>query len=80
MECIARYLRDTLEALAVMEVDKQCPRCKCWGLNVYKDKESKEIIFECAQCGYLRDMDGNGIKVKELVFASDEDLHSAGLV
>jgi hypothetical protein len=79
-ESIARYLRDALENLVVIEVDRQCPRCKCWGLNAYKNRKDKKIAFECPQCGFARNMEGIAISTNEITFATNDDLRRAGLI
>jgi hypothetical protein len=79
-ESIARYLRDTLEILVVMEVDRQCPRCGCWGMGVYKNSQDGRIAFECRQCGFASYLDGSRVSANELTFASNDDLRNTGLM
>lgn len=79
-ESIARYLRDTLESLVVLEVDKDCPKCEHWGVGAYKSCHDERIVFECRQCGYVFDADSANESTDEFTFASIEDLRRAGLL
>lgn len=79
-ENIARYLRDTLESLIVLEVDRQCPRCESWGMGAYKDCRDERIIFECRQCGFASYSDGVRASHAETTFSSIEDLRKVGLI
>jgi hypothetical protein len=80
VESIARYLRDTLEALVVMEVDRKCPKCENWGMGVYKNSQDGRIALECRQCGFASYLDGSRVGANELTFASNDDLRGAGLI
>lgn len=47
VEAIARFLRDTLEALATVEVDKQCPKCESEGMRVFIGKHNGLLAYQC---------------------------------
>ena len=36
VEAIARFLRDTVEELATVEIDEQCPKCESEGMRFYR--------------------------------------------
>ncbi|WP_073222821.1 hypothetical protein [Massilia sp. CF038] len=80
IENIARYLRDTLETLVVMEADRQCPRCERWGMGIYTNSEDGRMAFECRQCGYGVYTDGSRVGANELTFASTEGLRGIDLL
>jgi hypothetical protein len=79
-DSIARYLRDTLESLVVLEVDNQCARCEHWGRKAYKSVREERIVFECGQCGFASYADGSSATSDETTFASIADLKNAGLI
>lgn len=79
-ESIARFLRDTLETLVVLMVDKQCPRCEASEMGIYKNSEDGRIAFECRQCGFANYLDGAKVGTKKLTFALTENLHEAGFI
>jgi len=79
-ENIARYLRDTLETLIVMEVERECPRCGGWGMGVHKNSQDGRMAFECRQCGFASYIDGSRVSANELSFASNDDLRNAGMM
>lgn len=80
IESIARYLRDVLERLIILEVDRQCPRCDYWGLGIFKDSKDGRVIFECKQCGFSMYEDGSRANDSEFSFAESDDLRNAGLI
>lgn len=80
IESIARYLRDTLETLVVMEADRQCPRCERWGMGIYKNSNDGRMAFECRQCGFAVYSDGSRVGANELTFASTENLNGIDLI
>lgn len=79
-ESIARYLRDTLETLVLLEVDRQCPRCQNCIMHVYKNRYDGRTAFQCRQCGFAHYLDGSRVGANELTFAFNEDLHRAELI
>lgn len=78
-ENIAMYLRDTLESLVVLEVNKQCLKCERWGLGAYKNGRDGRIAFECRHCGIATYLDGTRVGPDELTFACNDDLREIDL-
>lgn len=79
VESIARFLRDTMESLMTVELDKQCPNCQSDGMHVFIGKQSGRLVFQCGICGHSHYADGS--KVQEaLDFASKKKLRELKLI
>ncbi|SUB83917.1 Uncharacterised protein [Pragia fontium] len=78
---IARIIRDTLEQLIIVEADEYCPQCGKYGLGVYQEPHSKQIVLECNQCGYAMYKDKHLYDGKErLLPATEESLQISGYI
>ncbi|WP_038994208.1 MULTISPECIES: hypothetical protein [Pseudomonas] len=80
VEAIARFLRDTLEELATVEVDKQCPKCESEGMRVFIGKHNGLLAYQCNVCGYSHYSDGSRVESGGLDFASEMQLRELGLI
>ncbi|MGF6154098.1 hypothetical protein [Pseudomonas fluorescens] len=80
VEAIARFLRDSIESLAALEVDKQCPKCECWGMVVYIGRLNKLLAYQCKVCGYSQYSDGTRVGVGELDFVGVDRLRESGMI
>ncbi|QXH58831.1 hypothetical protein [Pseudomonas maumuensis] len=79
-ESIARFLRDTMEALITIEIDKQCPRCESDGMRVFIGRHNGLLACQCNVCGNSHYIDGSKVEVGGLEFASEVILRGAGLI
>jgi len=64
VESIARFLRDTVEELATVEVDEQCPSCQSEGMRAFIGKHNGLLAYQCHVCGYSRYSDGSRLCTK----------------
>lgn len=80
VEAIARFLRDTVEELATVEIDEQCPKCKSEGMRVFIGKHNGLLAFQCNICGYSHYSDGSRVESGGLEFASEMQLREFGLI
>ncbi|TBU88689.1 hypothetical protein DNJ95_18930 [Stutzerimonas kirkiae] len=80
VEFIARFLRDTMEALITVEVDKQCPRCESDGMRVFIGKHNGLLAYQCNVCGHSHYIDGAKVEVGGLEFANEVVLRNIGLI
>lgn len=80
VEAIARFLRDTVEELATVEIDEQCPKCKSEGMRVFIGKHNGLLAFQCNVCGYSHYSDGSRVESGGLEFASEMQLREFGLI
>lgn len=80
VESIARFLRDTMEALITVEVDRQCPRCESDGMRVFIGRHNGLLAYQCNVCGHSHYIDGSRVEIGGLEFASEVSLRSAGLI
>jgi hypothetical protein len=80
VEAIARFLRDTVEELATVEIDEQCPKCKSEGMRVFIGKHNGLLACQCNVCGYSHYSDGSRVESGGLEFASEMQLREFGLI
>ncbi|KTB65124.1 MULTISPECIES: hypothetical protein [Pseudomonas] len=80
VESIARFLRDTIELLVTVEVDKQCPRCESGGMRVFIGRHNGLLAYQCNVCGHSRYIDGSKVEVGGLEFVSEVMLRNVGLI
>jgi Zn finger protein HypA/HybF involved in hydrogenase expression len=80
VEFIARFLRDTMEALITVEVDKQCPKCESDGMRVFMGKHNGLLAYQCNVCGHSHYIDGSKVELGGLEFANELNLRSVGLI
>lgn len=80
VESIARFLRDTLEALITIEVNEECPRCENDWMRVFIGRNNGLLAYQCNVCGCSRYSDGTKVEVGGLVFANQEQLRGFGLI
>lgn len=80
VESIARFLRDTIEGLATVEVDEQCPRCESEGMRAFIGKYNGLLAYQCNVCGYSHYSDGSRVENGGLEFASEKQLRDHGLI
>ena len=80
VEAIARFLRDTVEELATVEIDEQCPKCKSEGMRVFIGKHNGLLASQCNVCGYSHYSDGSRVESGDLEFASEMQLREFGLI
>lgn len=80
VDSIARFLRDTIEALATVEVDEQCPRCESEGMRAFIGKHNGLLAYQCNVCGYSHYSDGSRVENGGLEFASERQLRELGLI
>lgn len=80
VDSIARFLRDTIEELATVEVDEQCPRCESEGMRAFIGKQNGLLAYQCKVCGYSHYSDGSRVENSGLEFASEWQLRELGLI
>lgn len=80
VESIARLLRDTVEELATVEVDEQCPKCESEGMRVFIGKHNGLLAYQCNVCGYSHYSDGSRVEIGGLELASERQLRELGLI
>lgn len=80
VEAIARLLRDTVEELATVEIDEQCPKCESEGMRVFIGKHNGLLAYQCNVCGYSNYSDGSRVESGGLEFASERQLRELGLI
>lgn len=80
VDAIARLLRDTVEELAAVEVDEQCPKCESEGMRVFIGKHNGLLAYQCNVCGYSHYSDGSRVESGGLEFASGAQLREFGLI
>ncbi|WP_455930730.1 hypothetical protein [Pseudomonas fluorescens] len=80
VESIARFLRDTIEVLVTVEVDKQCPRCESGGIRVFIGRHNGLLAYQCNVCGHSHYIDGSKVEVGGLEFVSEVMLRNVGLI
>lgn len=79
-ESVARFLRDTLEALITIEVNKECPRCGNEWMRAFIGRNNGLLAYQCDVCGCSQYSDGSRVEVGGLAFASQEQLRGFGLI
>ncbi|MDD1020245.1 hypothetical protein M5G24_14625 [Pseudomonas sp. TNT2022 ID1048] len=79
-ESIARFLRDTMEALITVEVDKKCPRCESDGMRVFIGRHNGLLAYQCNVCGHSHYIDGSKVEVGGLEFADEVKLRNIGVI
>lgn len=80
VEGVARFLRDTLEALMTIEVEVECPNCEFGAMRVFIGRNKKILAYQCDVCGCSRYIDGSRVEINGLEFATEDDLRSFGLI
>jgi len=80
VDAIARFLRDTVEELATVEVDEQCPKCESEGMRVFIGRHNGLLAYQCNVCGYSHYSDGSRVSSGGLEFASERQLREIGLI
>ncbi len=79
VESIARFLRDTLEGLITVELDKQCPNCQSDGMRAFIGKQNGLLAWQCGVCGHSHYADGS--KEREgLDFLSEKKLRELKVI
>ncbi|MBP5100943.1 hypothetical protein [Pseudomonas protegens] len=79
-ESIARFLRDTLEALITVEVNEKCPNCENDWMRAFIGRNNGRLAYQCDVCGCSRYSDGTRVEAGGLVFVSEEKLRGFGLI
>ena len=80
VDSIARFLRDAVEEMVTIEVDRQCPNCKSEGMRVFIGRHNGLLAYQCNICGRANYSDGGRVEAGELEFASDRKLREVGLI
>ncbi|WP_055137388.1 hypothetical protein [Pseudomonas corrugata] len=80
VEFIAQFLRDTLEALITVELDKQCPDCKSDGVRIFIGKHNGLLAYQCNVCGRSHYSDGSKVGRGELEFVSAKKLREFNVI
>lgn len=79
-EYIARFLRDTVEALITVEVEMQCSGCASGCIQVFIGKYNGMLAYQCKVCGYSQYIDGSRVEAGGMDFVSEEKLRGIGLI
>lgn len=79
-ESIARFLRDTMEALITVETDKQCPRCQSDGMRIFIGRYNGLLAYQCNVCGHSSYSDGYKVGGGELEFVSEKRLREFNMI
>lgn len=80
VEAIARFLRDTVEELATVEIDEQCPKCESEGMRVFIGKDNQLLACQCNVCGCSHYSDGSKVESGGVEFPSEMQLRGFGLI
>lgn len=79
-ELIARFLRDTMEALITVEADRQCPRCQSDGMRIFIGRYNGLLAYQCNICGHSTYSDGSKVGGGELEFVSEKKLRELNMI
>ncbi len=71
VDYIAQFLRDVIEALITVEVDKKCPNCNSEGMHVFIGKYNNLVAYQCNVCGHSQYSDGSKVEVGGLEFITE---------
>jgi hypothetical protein len=80
VESIAGFLRDSIEELVTLEVEKQCPNCESWDMVFYVGKYNGLLAYVCRVCGHSRYLDGSKVGTDELDFVYNNKLKEVGMI
>lgn len=80
VEPIARFLRDTMEALVTIEADRQCPKCQSDGMRIFVGKYNRLLAYQCNICGHSTYSDGSKVCSGELEFVSEKRLRELNII
>lgn len=80
VEPIARFLRDTLEALVTVEADRQCPKCQSDGMRIFVGKYNRLLAYQCNVCGCSTCSDSSKVCSGELEFVSEKRLRELNII
>lgn len=78
IESAFQFLRDSLEKLFFLQIERECPNCGCWEFSVHKEMVTNCLVDMCNQCGNAYFKDGTRLKTGRLYFASNDDLKNLG--
>jgi hypothetical protein len=79
-ESIARFLRDTMEALITVETDKQCSRCQSDGMRIFIGRYNGLLAYQCNVCGHSYYSDGSKVGGGELEFVTEKRLRELNMI
>ena len=79
-EAIARFLRDTLEQLITVEVDRKCPRCLSDGMRIFMGRYNGLLAFQCNVCGHSTYSDSYKVGSGELEFVNEKKLRELNMI
>ncbi|MBV4483919.1 hypothetical protein [Pseudomonas khavaziana] len=79
-DAIARFLRDTIEALITVETDKQCPKCQSDGMRIFIGRYNGLLAYQCDVCGHSNYSDGSKVSGGELEFVSEKRLRELNMI
>jgi len=80
VDYIAQFLRDVIETLITVEVDKKCPNCNSEGMHVFIGKYNNLVAYQCNVCGHSQYSDGSKVEVGGLEFITERKLRDLKLI
>lgn len=80
VDFIARFLRDTMEMLLTIEVDRKCSRCQSRGMRVFIGKNNGLLAYQCNACGHSNYSDGSVVEDGGLDFVSEKKLRELNII
>jgi predicted RNA-binding Zn-ribbon protein involved in translation (DUF1610 family) len=77
---MCQFLRDLMEELVVVEVDKTCIRCGESYMLAYSAVSMYAIVYQCVACGFSCFSDGSDLSGEGVRFLTEQELVSEGFV
>lgn len=73
---VAQFVRDLMEGLVAVEIDRVCSRCGEAYMREYMGLISVVPAFQCDVCGYGEFLDGSALRGERLRFLTLKELES----
>ncbi|GLR12976.1 hypothetical protein GCM10007907_17660 [Chitinimonas prasina] len=80
VNAIAQFLRDVVEELVTVELDKECPNCGSFGMRAFVGKGNGKLAYQCSVCGHSHYVDGARVERDGLAFATEKNLRELGVI
>jgi hypothetical protein len=77
---ICMILRDGIEKLIMLEVERECLNCGCGNAKLFKRTTDLKIVCVCNQCGWVTDKNNCKTDGSSVTFPTKNDLMHAELL